>query len=1556
MSDLLRAVRAFLVMLFDGVWPAVAALLDGLGRLDALKSLGLAALVAAAALAAAWLLQRSLVRALAADPKARLVWWRLELAHSLPGLLWLPFGLLIRGVRWLAVRLGGWRKKGAVETRAPEPRPEEPPLLVASLGPTFLVGGIATAALYLLSRLGAVLLRARMGLPDGAPAWQILFLGHRPELGLFIPLDRYSPWAAALLAVILWTLLGWWTARAARVVWQGSLGRNLIEDKDRQDILPFWRIRAGTPSLARPDASYTGWAGWVVAAGTALLVWAWLSLDGDPFRVRPSEAAVAFVVLLFWAIHLLLKGLERLPARDEEKEEAPGTLANGWSEVLAHLHTHLQVAAPLQALPARPVEPRAFTRLPPEMDGVVSPLVLDLLPGGPGGRLTEMQRVVLTDLSLQSFVHVEPPVSLETLELAGLAGEVLQDRSRLRHRNQIVVAPESAGKTTLALLAAANHVLVHTRGALLIARDDAHEERLYRRIGEVLRPSAVRWNLRVRQVGGDLMNDLARGIVPDVVVCSLQRLVMHLLGNAEGFTPFLRSLGLIVVDDVESYCGPVEVHAQLAFRRLAARLRHLQGVEALGEKGAPLLLALGADSLHDLPAWARTLCGVDAVTRDFTRGAEESEEREAAEGAARGLAATAAQPGEAKPAGNLQVFHRLRDFRTATGDLLTAAGLVEVCERLSVPWIYRPCGDLRRHLGRRPLLLKDEPRWHVDSPEDACVIFLEGRWSDVRRERRRLRRAGARFRRGRGGEEEATQGTPEDGAGEIVAFVTLADADEEMAFTQLDRRFGLAEILERLPEPALRLPSGRVTRSHLAADLVQHWMEVAEVVNVFGHGSAPVLRQLARGGLLLTEPRVDVHPDASDYVRKVYVRALARATAPRVGDLAVLPILPTPVAEVELVSPRSVAVRDRTKPAVPLARVDASVSAFLYYPGRIFTDARGSFLVVGRALTDGGEGSTLEAGDVLVEPVLTDDVSSPRRRVEIRFDAASSPEIEIAPPEPVLFGRHAVRVGVLPVEVRPDHRATLRIGPVYGEVRQQLVRRETGAMSLHTAGLWIEPDPGSGGTTEAPALTFGAARLIAAAFRVLLPNMVRGASESLEVALRVDGDPEPGHELRPGEGFLVFDLDEGGSGTARSLLRDGVEPLLRLSRLLLERVLDPSRLLALHDHWADAGELAEGAEEQAGPVACLERHAEVRRQALIWLDSRLRPEGRAEGVPGASGQPEGAFQAGEGDAIDLGRCWFSEDGSVSDLVWAKHRWRVPGGGEAMLDVAFDRPLVARSRDFANHGPFQEAYRAFHAAVLAQPERRLADGTVWGAPRAVLLEEKGKAVPGEEGLQGGAIAGYQPLAEAIAAFSEDALGVLADTLRRASGAEPGDPAGRLALLRYLAGFVQGIPYSIPGALRDGLRPPVSTLLYRLGDCDSKSLLLALLARSCGVDAGLFVSFAEGHALAAIAAPDAWSGSGESSERPIPQSLLDWSGLAGLAGPPRLWAEMPESPESGAGVRIYVPVESTVYSPLGRAPVAQPRTWAFLPLTVAPLGLPAEGSGVERKDTAELEDRA
>lgn len=1549
---------------------AVAALLDTLSGLGGVLSGLIALALCGLAVLAARRLQRRLVERLTADPDGTVRWLRLELEGSAIGLIWIPVDLVIRGVRRLTRLL---RRRGKGE--APPAAPAAPPkLVVATLGPSFLLGGLATAGLYGLSRGAGIFLRAQLGLLPGTSGWEYLAFGRHVELGPYLPLAAH-PYLDSILSVFLWLAIGGALARLARFLLSGSLGRNLAALEQDDALLPFWRRWAGAGGLWRPDASYSDWAVWVVAGASPLLVWVWISLDAEPWRIEPSEAAVALVVWLFWAIHLLLRGVRHVP---EQTGDPVGgeTQAGGWPEVLEYLRERLQVAEPDEVRAPRPVEALQLTQLSPQADAVISPLVLDLLPAP--GRLTGMQRIVLTDLSLQAFVHVEPPAAGEALALQDAAEEVVQDRSGLRHRNQVVLAPEAAGKSTLAVLAAANHALVHARATLVVARDERHEEELEQRFRALVDPSTLRWNVRVRRVGGDLMSDLSLGIVPDVIVCSLHNLVLHILGNTEPFAPFLQSVGLIVVDDVELFCGPVETHAQLVFRRLTARLRRFVGVQELGERSAPLVLVLGTETMRDLPAWARALCGIDAVTRDFSRRGEEQEEREAAELAAQGIAARpqerkegdAERAVEALRGGRHQVFYRLRDFRTAAGDFLGVAEIVAVCEQLAVPWHYRPCGDGRRRLGRRPLLLRDEPKYHTDSPADACVVFLEGRWSEVRRERDRLRRAGARFSRRR--KPGAVPGEAH-GESEPIAFVSVVDPDEEMAFTQLDGRFGLAPILAGLPEPVIRPPSGLIVQSHLSADLVQHWMEVAEVLEVFGQASAQTLRGLSRGGLLLTDRRIDVHPEASLYVPKLYVRALARAAGSLAGFMrSATSLLPPPVQQVELVSAEAVAVRDRTRQGMVLLRVDAASAAFLYYPGRIFTEARGSFVVVGRA----GEGArdrdvamevAMEMGDILVDPFLGDDLSSPRRR--IHGTAPSSG----AEPESLLLGRCPLAISVGPSALRARHVATYRLGPLHAEVRQRQLRRDESGetVRLSTMGLAIYPNPeleeGAPGG-EAPRLSFAQARLLAAALRALLPSLMRGAAESLGVALHLtdpEQRPEPGYVLAPREGILLFDLDQGGNGTVQAIHREGIETLLRLCRLLIERVLQPDRLLALHDEWGDEAEtladrdLPSGAAEadvRTGAADGWRRYGELRKGVLTWLDSRLRPEGRTEGAPGETGMRGGDYQEGEGDVIDLGRCWSSRNGMVTDLVWVKHRWRLPDGAEAMLDVGFDRSTVARARRFNERSESLEAYRAWHAACLETPSLRLPDGTVWGAPREVkLLAPDGEKVEiGREGLGGEALAFYHPFAAAVAAHGQPSLQVLAETLQQKCGASPATETGRLELLRFLSSFVQGIPFSIPDAVGGGLRPPVSTLLYRLGDCDSKSLLLALLAQSCGIDAGLFVSFPDRHAMAAVAAPEP-GGAGE--EGKVPPALAAWSSLAGLPVPPPLWAEMPAAPAAEAPVRIYVPIESTVYSPVGRAHVGQPGTWVFLPLTLVRMGLPADGpASVERKDRAELEDRS
>ena len=177
--------------------------------------------------------------------------------------------------------------------------------------------------------------------------------------------------------------------------------------------------------------------------------------------------------------------------------------------------------------------------------------------------------------------------------------------------------------------------------------------------------------------------------------------------------------------------------------------------------------------------------------------------------------------------------------------------------------------------------------------------------------------------------------------------------------------------------------------------------------------------------------------------------------------------------------------------------------------------------------------------------------------------------------------------------------------------------------------------------------------------------------------------------------------------------------------------------------------------------------------------------------------------------------------------------------------------------------------------------------------------------------------------ALAADALPALEPLVETLRSHVAADAGSEAAT-NLVTFLAAFVQGVPYSAPQAVEAGLRPPVSTLLYRLGDCDSKSLLLALLYQLCELDAGIFVSLAERHAMTAVAAP-------------APDEAPDG---------PRLWGELD-------GV-TYVPVESTVYSMPGEVFPERPETWFFLPLIDLP-GRLAIGRDPLTSDKAEDEDR-
>lgn len=156
------------------------------------------------------------------------------------------------------------------------------------------------------------------------------------------------------------------------------------------------------------------------------------------------------------------------------------------------------------------------------------------------------------------------------------------------------------------------------------------------------------------------------------------------------------------------------------------------------------------------------------------------------------------------------------------------------------------------------------------------------------------------------------------------------------------------------------------------------------------------------------------------------------------------------------------------------------------------------------------------------------------------------------------------------------------------------------ALAFQTVALAIFPNPETG---SGPLLTFEAARLLAALLRTLLPAMYRGAREGLLVALRL-AEPEkaaPEDVLLPTEGLYLFDADPGGNGMARAILRDGLELLLRLCRLVLERAPSLDLLRTLFDEWGDEA-------ESRGETASATDWQRAKGTALAWLDSRLRSE------------------------------------------------------------------------------------------------------------------------------------------------------------------------------------------------------------------------------------------------------------------------------------------------------------------------------------------------------------
>jgi hypothetical protein len=1572
MSDidlLLEALVLFVEMLIDQMWLFAAGAFDLMRDVGPLGAGMMVAGACTLAFGVAWAMQSRLIKKLEENPKDTVSMLRQELKFSLPAIvlfiIMLPVLIVIKIARAAGNLLSSL--VSSTDDQDEEKKGEEDvSVVVASLGPSFMWAGLIVAGIYVLARLAEPLLRYQFDLTAGYPAWQYLIFGARPELEWYLPLERF-PYLGALLAIGLWMTIWWWAGRIVRIVLGTDIGSNLAERIEDAHVLKSWRTWFGARHLVETDASYRAWSMWLPLAALPFLVWSWGTLSAEPYRMGSSMYAVSIVLWLSWVIHLSLKGFSYIAGQEDEDEDEPEPVEpKDWSDVVEDLRVRHQVKEPHTLEPPRLVEPIQPAEHAPK-HGLISPLLREVLPGQNQpdqaqqsvAGFTHMQQTVLETLSHQAYVHVDPPTVTGELELGRTSGAAIDDASGLRHRNQVVLAPDGSGKTTLAMLAACNHVLVHTRTTLVVTRDEASAGRFCELLQSTLEPSTLRWTVRARQAGSTLVNDLSQGIIPDVIVTSLHQLVVSILNEPKTYAPFLKNLGLVVVDDVESFCGPVEIHMQLAFRRLTLRVRELLGTRQLGEAksgktSAPVTLILGADSMHDTPTWVKTLCGIDAVTRvfDYERSSAPDE---------LGLGAGGLSVLEDADPGRYHLFYQLSDFVSESGESVSVHDIIDACERLGLPWHYRTCGDLHRHKGRQHLKMEQEPQHDVENPLDACVVFLEGHVSTARREVAHLTRAGARFQPVEG---SADLPRPELHKPASIAFISLVDPDERMALTELNPNSSLSDVVKTLPRPVVRAPFGRAVEAHLSADLVDTWMEVKDILDVFGNTTVETLERLADAGFLVYESRTDLDAEEAGYEDNMHVRVPSKAIAPDKrsekdpGDDARRTsstskkgtLLPPRVSQVERPPGATVAIRDRTN--LTVVEVTDRVSArHVYYPGRIFEIAQGRYVVVGVA-SEAGDKDELGAvseNDILVEPFLNDDVSSPRRRSWLRPVANS----ETITAEPIFIGDYPVSVSLGPVECSTEHQATFRLDPHTFEVRQRILSGpETSATAVRTVALGIIANPALDIVAEdnCPKLELRDARLIAAAMRAVLPSMYRGSDTDIQVALHLEKDnPAPDHVLGPNDGFYLYDPHLGGNGAAQAIHRDGVELLLRLCRVYLERVLYHDRLRARYDLWADADELfgrrttpseQSDFELQAG-ASERERDHKARKSALEFLDSRLRPEGSVTG-----GKRSGNFgtgsEEGEGDVFDIGRCWFSEDGAVTDLIWTKHRWLLDDGTEAMCDVGIGRHTASKARRYAaddSGAAFQE-HLVWVTKQLDNPAFELDDQTIWGRPNTVWSLDAGEKIPvGSDGnlLNDDQTIAVQKLALAVACDSFAALGPLAELLAKNSDATTDTDRGRLKLTRFVADFVQGIPFASNREPKT-FEGPLHTLLYRLGNQQSQTLLLALLLKHVGVDSGLFMHPKTGQMMCAAALPEA-----EGSE--TADQMVAWREQFGRSDRRLLWGELDPQPGSTTKMhRVYVPIATDTHVDLASTPVDKPEQWVFLPMAAAWLRLGIENTEI------------
>lgn len=588
-----------------------------------------------------------------------------------------------------------------------------------------------------------------------------------------------------------------------------------------------------------------------------------------------------------------------------------------------------------------------------------------------------------------------------------------------------------------------------------------------------------------------------------------------------------------------------------------------------------------------------------------------------------------------------RVLLRRRDLVDSLGADVPLHELAQACDAGGIPWHMRLCGDGHRSVRRAEIDLGRLRRHHTEDPRLAEVVLLEGAFPDVKREAERLAHAGAA-----------------SGAGTAV-LVLAPPADEEMVLHEEADDASDAALIASLPRSIALSEPDIVRQRHFDRSLGrEHDVEAlrARFGKEFVDDALSRMQQAER-----VQSREVFYFDRrkDDAASRTLVRTVREAA---MGE----PIQRDCVSD----SSERLRVVDQGT-SEELAVVDRAIAKVCYPPGVVFLHPRGRYQVV-----DYGEGT-----------IRSDHVTEPCRTtpdVQLGLGAAYA-DVDWTIRQ---LGGERTQVAVARTEVTEQVFGIRRYGP--GPVLLEHRRYESPVEARFATDVCLVStalQSRHGERYDVPPRE--AIVPLAAALRLVTKCALRGAGTLVGVDVvtfevtDADGTTSIPH-------LAFFDRTLGGSGYAASIGRDGLKDLLRLARLVLERLVGRElvRLRRIHDTSLDGDDVMW---DISG--------------ALAWIDRALdppvteRPEQR---------RPQVEFTAGEGQSGDLGRLWISRTGRTDDLVWTRHRWDAERG-PVHLDVAVERRAIL------------DAVRVAHEAGASREPSQVRQAPAWGeAHRPTLV--------------------------------------------------------------------------------------------------------------------------------------------------------------------------------------------------------------------------------------------